>query len=103
MIPACATCDGEGEVSVPVTAFVSEVVPCPDCQSEEIEVGGSDGCIDSAFETEYELEHSAKADERNRIRTELIDWLVGTILPCDAGLINGRRIVDEIDRICPKE
>lgn len=54
-------------------------------------------------EDETELIADAKADERERIRTELIDWLVGTILPCDAGLVNGRRIVDEIDRICPKE
>ncbi len=41
--------------------------------------------------------------ERDRIRTELIDWLIGDLSPADAGLINGRRIVDEIDRICPKE
>lgn len=44
------------------------------------------------------------AGERERIRAELIDWLIGPHLdPKDAGLINGRRIVDEIDRICPKE
>lgn len=42
-------------------------------------------------------------DERARIRTELIDWLIGDIDPKDAGIINSRRIVDEIDRICPKE
>lgn len=42
-------------------------------------------------------------DDRNHIRLELINWLIGDIDPKDAGLINGRRIVDEIDRICPKE
>lgn len=42
-------------------------------------------------------------DERDRIRTELIDWLIGDIDPKDAGIVNSRRIVDEIDRICPKE
>lgn len=41
-------------------------------------------------------------DERNHIRLELIDWLVGdpAIKP---SAINGRSIVDEIDRICPNE
>lgn len=46
---------------------------------------------------------TGKQEERDRVRTELIDWLVGRIDPKDAGLINGRRIVTEIDRICPKE
>lgn len=57
----------------------------------------------SAFEHETALIVAAKLDESDRIRSELIDWLIGDISPCDAGLINGRRIVDEIDRICPKE
>lgn len=43
------------------------------------------------------------ANDRDRIRTELTAWLIGDIDPRDAGLINGRRIVDEIDRICQKE
>lgn len=51
-------------------------------------------------EEETELITDAKADERERIRAELIDWLIGRLDPHDAGLINGRRIVDEIDRIC---
>lgn len=54
------------------------------------------------------IDHLARECERwrirgERIRGELIDWLIGDLSPSDAGLINGRRIVDEIDRICPKE
>lgn len=41
--------------------------------------------------------------ERARIREELEEWLIGRIDPRDAGLYNSRRIVDEIDRICPRE
>lgn len=44
---------------------------------------------------------AVRADERARIRRELRAWLIGDLLPEDAGLVNGRRIVDEIDRICP--
>jgi hypothetical protein len=43
----------------------------------------------------------AKSAERRRIRQELTSWLVGDGDPRDAGLVGGRRIVDEIDRICP--
>lgn len=49
------------------------------------------------------IEIIATLTERARIRTELINWLIGDISPSDAGLINGRRITTEIDRICPKE
>lgn len=48
----------------------------------------------------------AKADERDRIRAELIDWLAPKDPDPDLGpvlYIHGRRIADEIDRICPKE
>lgn len=56
------------------------------------------------WERESSLIRESKRVERARIRTELIDWLIGgRIDPKDAGLINGRRIVTEIDRICPKE
>jgi len=47
--------------------------------------------------------NKALAAERASIRRELYDWLVGDIDPRDAGLYNSRRIVDEINRICPKE
>lgn len=52
---------------------------------------------------ELRFEQSLAQRERERIRAELIDWLVGYLDPRDAGLVNGRRIMDEIDRICPKE
>lgn len=54
-------------------------------------------------DTRSGCETDIRFDETQRIRLELIDWLIGRINPKDAGLINGRRIVDEIDRICPKE
>lgn len=41
--------------------------------------------------------------ERARIRRELEEWLIGNSDPRDAGLINSRRIVEEIKRICPEE
>lgn len=44
----------------------------------------------------------ARAEERARIRGELVNWLIGRVDPRDAGLVNGRRIVNEIDRICPR-
>lgn len=39
-------------------------------------------------------------EERERIRLELEAWLIKPLGPEDAGLIGGRRIVDEIERIC---
>jgi hypothetical protein len=45
----------------------------------------------------------AAATERARIRRELLEWLVGDLRPEDAGIVAGRRIVTEIDRICPEE
>ena len=48
-------------------------------------------------------EYGIKVAERAGIRQELWAWLVGDIDPKDAGLVNGRRIVDEINRICPEE
>lgn len=41
------------------------------------------------------------ADVRAQIKQELRAWLIGRVDPRDAGLVNGRRIVDEIERICP--
>lgn len=66
---------------------------------------------DRYFDVQSGCEADIRFDERNRIRTELIDWLIGPridprngLLPIgDNSIINGRRIVDEIDRICPKE
>lgn len=52
---------------------------------------------------EQEGRRIGAADERKRIREELEEWLIGDIDPLDAGLMNGRRIVAEIERICPKE
>lgn len=49
------------------------------------------------------LAEAAGREERARIRRELRKWLIDWLAPEDAGLINGRRIVDEINRICPKE
>lgn len=40
--------------------------------------------------------------ERARIREQLEEWLFGRD-PEDAGFMSGRKIVDEINRICPKE
>lgn len=42
------------------------------------------------------------ADERAHIRFQLVDWLIGRVDPRDAGLVNGRHIIDEINRICSK-
>lgn len=44
----------------------------------------------------------ATTAERRRIRRELLAWLVGDLGPQDAGIVAGRRVVDEIDRICPE-
>jgi DnaJ-class molecular chaperone len=33
----CKTCNDEGEISVQVSSFFSEIVPCPDCQPTEDE------------------------------------------------------------------
>lgn len=49
---------------------------------------------------ELRFEQSLARRERERIRAELIDWLIGD-LSRGGWTINGRRIVDEIDRICP--
>jgi hypothetical protein len=45
----------------------------------------------------------AAREKRARIRRELLDWMVGDLDPADVGLFNGRRVVAEIDRICPEE
>lgn len=47
--------------------------------------------------------NEGRRDERARIRAELLAWLIGDIGEKDAGLVAGRRIVDEINRICPEE
>lgn len=41
--------------------------------------------------------------ERAHIRQELIGWMVGNLDLADVGLFNRRRVVAEIDRICPEE
>lgn len=55
------------------------------------------------FVTNFDEVRYPLTSERQRTRRKLADWLIGNLDPHDAGLINGRRIVDEIDRICPKE
>lgn len=55
------------------------------------------------FDTRSGCGTDIKADTILRIRVALIDWLIGRLDLKDAGLINGRRIIDEIDRICTKE
>lgn len=50
-----------------------------------------------------EAEARGAVAERLRIRRDLLDWLIGRIDPRDAGLVNGRRITAEIDRIAPEE
>lgn len=56
----------------------------------------------SDFREAIAIDALSRRLERNRIRTELIDWLVGD-QSINPPMINGRRIIDEIDRICPKE
>lgn len=46
-------------------------------------------------------EHLDPWTERARIRAELLAWLAGD-RPEDAGIVCGRRVVPEIDRICPE-
>jgi hypothetical protein len=47
-----------------------------------------------------QIVRDAEVRQLDRIRAELIDWLA-PIRPNEA--LRGRRITDEIDRICPKE
>lgn len=59
--------------------------------------------LEGAIEKQQAIFQEMLLAERARIRRAMEEWLIGDIDPHDAGIFNGRRIVSEIDRICPEE